>query len=419
VRAVLEAVVVTENAPEAEHDVFVLELRQVRISLEHEQPIRLERRDRRGPAILPPTLCEETMRNTLLRSLLLFCALSFASYSATAWAAPFRYRYVSLDNPSMPEGFAGFSFVFATVDRRDRVYGSVCDHAAICYGAVYEDGALTVIKPRHASPLPFNLFAVKSRSIVGGTVPDPLDPAGGLAAILRHGEIEVLPVQQGATYSFVFKFTDLGPIVDSFDVDGNESFTLVRSGITPLDLSQVGGLLFVDANKSGIFAATDQGGAFRIDPFTNTKTRLDPLPSEPSAWAIKINDRGDVLGYSFVFGGLERIGVWDSANRFHTYFIEGTPEFPTISNRLLFNDENLIVITAANDGHSYIVPQPGQRLNLADLTENLPAEPFPLSNVQAINQRGSLVGYGSGGQQFLLQRIDGDDHCEKDRDDQD
>ncbi len=79
---------------------------------------------------------------------------------------------------------------------------------------------------------------------------------------------------------------------------------------------------------------------------------------------MDLNDKGDVLGYSFFFGGTERIGVWDKTGQFKTYFVEGTPEFPTISNNLLFNDEGLIVITAvsaqeAEKGLSYVVQKPG------------------------------------------------------------
>jgi hypothetical protein len=48
---------------------------------------------------------------------------------------------------------------------------------------------------------------------------------------------------------------------------------------------------------------------------------------------------------------------------------------------------------------------------LADLTDNLPSSRFPLQNVRAINNRGSLLGYGSDGAQFLLQRV-GHEGCD-------
>jgi hypothetical protein len=104
-------------------------------------------------------------------------------------------------------------------------------------------------------------------------------------------------------------------------------------------------------NDLGFIAGTEgpTGGparAFRYNPFTRTSTVLQPVPTESDSWGLGINNRLDVLGYSFNNGATERIGVWDIRNNFHQYFVEGTPEIPTISNRLLFNEQNLIVITS-------------------------------------------------------------------------
>ena len=68
------------------------------------------------------------------------------------------------------------------------------------------------------------------------------------------------------------------------------------------------------------------------DTRSGITTLLHPLYTEPEAWALGINDRGDVLGYSFIPGATERIGVWDASGHFSTRFVEGTPEVPTISN---------------------------------------------------------------------------------------
>ena len=185
---------------------------------------------------------------------------------------------------------------------------------------------------------------------------------------------------------------------------------------TPLDFGpSISNPSRLDINNQRILSGTqtqdispfDGTTGFRFNPRTRDAMLLNPLSTEPLAWSLDINNRGDVLGYSFVSGGLERIGVWDRKGKFKTYFVEGTPEFPTISNDLLFNDNNLIVITfvtspASERGNSYLVPQPGIRLNIADLVENLP-EGQDLGFIVDINNHGSMIGFGSQGN-FLLER---------------
>jgi hypothetical protein len=101
------------------------------------------------------------------------------------------------------------------------------------------------------------------------------------------------------------------------------------------------------------------------------------------------------------------LGVW-RGTKFHTYFVEGTPEFPTISNNLEWNERGLIVITGANnDLNSYLVLRPGLRLRLADLTEG----PLPIwTSIIDINDRGDLIGVGGESRgdtssYFLLRRV--------------
>jgi hypothetical protein len=119
------------------------------------------------------------------------------------------------------------------------------------------------------------------------------------------------------------------------------------TNVTPLDFGPDPASQF-DLNDRGIVSGTsDQPGgarAFRYDPFSGSLTLLDPLPTEPESWGLAINNRGHVLGYSFVPFALERIGVW-RGTEFHTYFVQGTTDVPTLSNRLLWNESGLIVIT--------------------------------------------------------------------------
>ena len=101
-------------------------------------------------------------------------------------------------------------------------------------------------------------------------------------------------------------------------------------------------------------------------------TTLDPVEGDPQSWGQDVNPRGDVLGYSFTGGGLERIGVWRHQT-FQTYFVEGTAEFPTVSNSLLWNRKGLIVISYSyEDPNSYLVPEAHVRIKLADVVDTPP-----------------------------------------------
>src|SRR5262249_20047960 len=135
-------------------------------------------------------------------------------------------------------------------------------------------------------------------------------------------------------------------------------------------------------NNNGVIAGTEGPGAFdrargfRFETRTGAATILNPFPGDPTetlAWGVATNQRGDILGYSFTLGIRpyhERIAVWEKNGLLDNYFVENDN-----TSRLLFNDNNLIVITESSSrpAFSYIVPRPGVRLNLADLVVNLPA----------------------------------------------
>jgi hypothetical protein len=184
----------------------------------------------------------------------------------------------------------------------------------------------------------------------------------------------------------------------------------VRGKVRLLELGP-GVISHLSINDDNVIAGTiQQAGApmrgFRYSVRSGVMTVLDPIGGDPESQGQGINRRGDVLGYSYTASGLERIGVW-RGKKFQTFFVEGTPEFPTVSNNLLWNRHGLIVITNSHeDPNSYLVPRPGVRLKLADLTDGLPT----WSLVKGINSRGDLI--GSAGDSisnaefdFLLQRV--------------
>ncbi len=330
------------------------------------------------------------------------------------WAVPgqaqaFRYRYVSFDQINVPPPF---TFFFpAAIQDSGRVYGSVCDD--LCsdpHIAFYKEGTVTVLQASGFAT------TVNAGGTVGGFV--VVDPVNFIlqAALFRGNEVELIPPQPGEFQSLVSSLNDPGTaLVESLDASGNPTFVLYSKGkATPLNFGPtVTSPRFFSSssiNNEGIIAGTNFLGfngdrGFRFDPRTGKAMLLNPFPGDPTetlAWGLGINTRGDVLGYSFTIGVTpyhERIGVWDRKGDFKTYFVA-----PISSNRLLFNDNNLIVITLIfGSNTSYLVPKPGVRLNLADLVENLPAGQ-DLFFITDMNNHGDMIGSSSTGSNFLLQR---------------
>lgn len=337
-------------------------------------------------------------------------ALTLGFWALVVQAQEFRYRYVSLDQLELPHGFT--SFFPAAIHNSGRVYGTVCDD--LCsdpHIAIYEDGAVTVLgSSGYAS-------TVNAGGTVGGFV--VVDPQNFIvqAALFRGDEVEIIPPQPREVVAFVIALNDLGTaLVESDDNEGKPTFVLYKNGqsvlldfgpsiTNPEFISFVGNGRFI--NNKGILAGTEGSSrfvdarGFRFDPHKGKVTLLEPVPPDTLAWGLGINNRGDVLGYSFVSEAPyhESIGVWDPKGNFKTYFKQ------TISsNALLFNDNNLIVITLAPGNNSYVVPKPGVRLNLADLVENLPAGQ-DLRFITDMNNIGNMIGSSSAGNNFLLERV--------------
>jgi hypothetical protein len=347
---------------------------------------------------------------SLLAALALILGLTAALPASATSGQPsskgeeFHYRYVSLDS-ACPVSDPSLSFFDPiAIVNSGRMYGNLytCnDVTCLTQVAFCAHGTLTALQPGNAR------VANKEGTIGGSVLIDP-DNFIEQAALFRGDRVELIPPQPGELTSFVTALNDSGmALVTSYDATSFQpTFLLYKNGqSTPLDfLSNFTQPEFLKINNQGIISGTDLaiGRGFRFDPHTGKTTQLNPLPTETYAWAMDINNRGDVLGYSFKYATtgtayIERIGVWNRKGEFTTYVVEGIN-----SSKLVFNENNLIVITdvrspPADAGNSYLVPKPGVRLNLADLVENMPSQ--ELSYIIDINNHGDMIGFG-----FLLER---------------
>ncbi|MEH1789342.1 MAG: hypothetical protein V7L23_28125 [Nostoc sp.] len=326
----------------------------------------------------------------------------------------YSYKFVSFSQVKLPPEYTFFTPAWIT--DRGKVYGSLSDNSATGnpHIAVYQKGTFTVLQPGFAGP-------TNNSGTVGGSVSGDGINVLLQAALFKKNNVEIIPLQPGYNFSFIWSLNDPGTaLVESDDTDGKPTYTLYRNSTStqlnfgptiprPNFLAFIGEGKFI--NNQGVIAGTNASNVnsytpgttgFRFDTKTGQALLLQPLPTDTLAWGLGINNRGEVLGYSFVATNPyhENIGVWDKKGVFHTYFYE------TISsNALVFNDNDLIVITLVEGQNiSYLIPQPGVRLNIADLVTNLPAGQ-DLQNIFCINNNGSMIGVDSKGSYFLLKRI--------------
>ena len=335
-------------------------------------------------------------------------ALILGLWPVLLQAQGLRYHYVGLDQASLPAGFVFFSA--AAINDSGRVCGTAFDESFDSHVAVYQNGAVTVLQPDLSSLSQ----TVNAQGTIGGAVITDQVNFYTQAALFRGSQVEFIPRLPGEITSSLVALNDSGmALVDSLDANFVDTFAIYKNGrVTPIDFGpDVSFPFFLSMNNDGIISGTTFSQqsftyfGFRFDTRTGLTTLLYPIAGDPDAWALSINNRGNILGYSFVFGATERIGVWDRSGLFTPYFVEGTPQIPTVSNRLLFNDNNLIVIRDLSTlpRTSYIVPRPGVRLDLADLVENLPAGQN-LAFTIGINNHGDMIGFGEQGG-FLLVRV--------------
>ena len=351
-------------------------------------------------------------------------SLTQGSNGVARGVAP-QYRYSGIfEAIVIPPGVLDAFFFASNITNDSRIYGTFFEFLEFepsfifnTYAAIFEQGKINILQESKG----FSTNIANEGGTFGGYVFTDLENFFTQAALFQGGDIRLIPRLPGEISSQVTRLNDTGvAIISSLDENFNERPALYKNGqVTLLDFgpdipfASISGM-----NNKGIISGTtfiDGLGArgFRFDPNTKIAMLLYPLPTEPDSWGVGINNRDNVLGYSFIGGATERIGVWDAKGKFHTYFVEGTPEFPTVSNALGFNDNNEILITFVSRpeierNNSYLIPKPGIRLNLADLVTGAPTDLglFPFG----INNQGNIGGNAGPNffnifDFFLLERI--------------
>lgn len=342
------------------------------------------------------------MRGARSRCVGWLAGLVVAACATEARAEALHYCYVAL-NPLRPPGT---SLQPRGLDEEGRVYCALFTPGSLPSIAVIDHGALHVL-PQHGI-----VSAVSKGGVIGGSAIDDPVTMSERAAIFRNGQVELLPQQPGEIRGRVVAVNDAGTAVSlSFD-DTSGTVLLYQHGrLTPIDPAGDGRVPdFVHINDRGQISGTSLDLGFRYDTHTEVTTLLPPLSTEPDSWAMGINDRGDVVGFSFAFGGVERIGVWDQRGVFDELFAEGPPLDTVVANRLLVNNQGLIVVTRTtlqSTRHSYVIPERGVRVDLADVVEGAPQGSAVLWNIVGLNDHGDMAGFGFFGNAFLLERKQG------------
>jgi len=302
-----------------------------------------------------------------------------------------KLSYTPIDVSDGPAGLDGWSPVGLT-DGGD-VYGQAfdCDDEFIvCTFPLVKrapNGAFTTLHPN------FQISDVDEKGNVGGcTIDDPDTFFGQAAVVKNNGDLERLPKLPGEITSCILRLADdrvaaVNSVNEAFELT---TYVFNKGTVTPFTLQAS----IEDINDRGqivgVISTPGANRGYRFDAATATTTVLEPIAGDPHTWAQAINEHGEVLGYSFTFDATERIGKWNRNGAFEVAFTEGTPEFPTISNQLSWNEDGLIVISfIPNEGNTYLVPEPGTRLNLADLVggADIPTTLVALT----VNKRGDLL----------------------------
>ncbi|MFL9935912.1 hypothetical protein P0D88_44310 [Paraburkholderia sp. RL18-103-BIB-C] len=115
---------------------------------------------------------------------------------------------------------------------------------------------------------------------------------------------------------------------------------MVQSAILTERGTIVGLLVYsIDANNLIMYRG------YQFDPQTGKLVLFDPaVPGDTDTQIMAANSEDEFLGYSYIPGSSEHVGIGTSPRYFKHYFTEGTVQYPTISNDLVFSNNGQIVI---------------------------------------------------------------------------
>ncbi len=325
-------------------------------------------------------------------------AVSLAAPAARANSNSIRYGYVPLDQATVPAPYVANNFTPSAILDGGIVVGTIYDASFVTEAvAVWRNGTITIGQAGAAN-------VANDFGLIGGASPS------NQAALFLGNSTTLIPLLAGEVTSSVVGLGLGGlALVQSFDASFNETYAYDFLGTeTGIHFGLPDPVFGGSMNLVGQVAVTKEESAtdpylrgYRYNPLAKTTTPLYPYAGDPTdqlALVQGINNRGEVLGYSFTnysnASYHERVGLWNLAGVYQPYYYE------TIStSALFFNDLDQIVITnmaffGPGVGTSYLVPEPGTRLDLASLVVNVPSG-LSLISVVGIDNAGDIIGIAS------------------------
>lgn len=243
------------------------------------------------------------------------------------------------------------------------------------------------------------------------------------AALFRRSGNEVIPRRPGEVTGQVISVTDDDvALVASMDASFNTTFWIYSHGNwAAVHLEDIGYPVFtLSLTNRGfivgnVYYAIGQDGsitwrAYRLDPTTGKLDIYQPVfEGDTHTFVVEANKHDELVGWSYIPGSTEHVGVWSKEGRFTNYFTQGSEAYPTISNNLEFSDDDQILIydisrPPSEVGNIYVVPRKGVRFNLLDSLDGMPAEVSTSLWRMFINNRGDMAGNSFFGYHFLIER---------------